>query len=83
VDGLAGDPCAVWNWGLGSRGLDSEENERGGSEGEPVMGSLGWYVTQILKWPGKKIFLGGGMTTFCQNVLYKPGAENHAEFRRI
>ena len=65
VDGLAGDPCGIWNWGLGTCKHNSEDNTTGSEEegcsGEPEAGSLGWYITQILQWPGKKLFLGGGM----------------------
>lgn len=43
LDGLAGDPMAMWNWSLGG------------------VGSLGWYITRILRdWHGKKLLLGGG-----------------------
>ncbi|CEL60369.1 histone deacetylase 1/2 [Rhizoctonia solani AG-1 IB] len=50
VDGLAGDPYAVWNWDI------DIENE----------GSLGWCVQKVMQWVGarekhlKVIFLGGG-----------------------
>jgi histone deacetylase 8 len=50
VDGLAGDPYAVWNWDI------EIENE----------GSLGWCVQKVMQWVGarekhlKVIFLGGG-----------------------
>ncbi|TFK66344.1 histone deacetylase complex protein [Pluteus cervinus] len=44
VDGLAGDPCATFNWSLGS------------SEGS-LSWCLKRVLTQ---WPGKKILLGGG-----------------------
>lgn len=48
VDGLAGDPCATWNWSLGGCA-------------EQVEGSMGWCIDRILnKWPGKKLLLGGG-----------------------
>ncbi|KAJ7154689.1 hypothetical protein C8R46DRAFT_1118133 [Mycena filopes] len=47
VDGLAGDPCAVFNWALG--GTEDEE------------GSLGWCVGRVVKeWRGRKLLLGGG-----------------------
>jgi len=44
VDGLAGDPNAVWNWGLNA------EHE----------GSLGWCVKQCVEWGPKVMLLGGG-----------------------
>lgn len=45
VDGLAGDPCATFNWSI------AQDEE----------GSLGWCVDRIVNhWPGKKLFLGGG-----------------------
>lgn len=44
VDGLSGDPLAIWNWGLNA------EDE----------GSLGWYVRGILAWGARTLFLGGG-----------------------
>jgi len=44
VDGLAGDPCATWNWSLG--------------EGEGSLGwCIGRLVKE---WPCKKLLLGGG-----------------------
>ncbi|KAJ7512578.1 histone deacetylase complex protein [Mycena galericulata] len=52
VDGLAGDPCAVFNWSLGPAGVQGE------GEGE---GSLSWCVRQVVEgWRGKKLLLGGG-----------------------
>ncbi|CAE6469219.1 unnamed protein product [Rhizoctonia solani] len=50
VDGLSGDPYAVWNWDI-----DIEKE-----------GSLGWCVRKLMQWVGargkniKAIFLGGG-----------------------
>ncbi|KAF8734939.1 deacetylase, partial [Rhizoctonia solani] len=50
VDGLAGDPYAVWNWDI-----DVEKE-----------GSLGWCVHRVMQWTGprggglKIVFLGGG-----------------------
>jgi len=45
VDGLAGDPCATFNWCL-----DREIN-----------GSMGWCVERVLKeWKVKTLLLGGG-----------------------
>lgn len=50
VDGLAGDPYAMWNWDI-----DVERE-----------GSLGWCVWRVMQWVGaagkglKVIFLGGG-----------------------
>ncbi|KAJ1302205.1 hypothetical protein OPQ81_001030 [Rhizoctonia solani] len=50
VDGLAGDPYAVWNWDI-----DVKQE-----------GSLGWCVQRLMRWVGargkrlKVIFLGGG-----------------------
>ncbi|EUC55380.1 histone deacetylase family protein [Rhizoctonia solani AG-3 Rhs1AP] len=50
VDGLAGDPYAVWNWDI-----DVERD-----------GSLGWCVQKAMEWVGargkqlKIVFLGGG-----------------------
>ncbi|KIO28234.1 hypothetical protein M407DRAFT_6876 [Tulasnella calospora MUT 4182] len=43
-DGLAGDPCAVFNWCI-----DVEEK-----------GSMGWCVGRILEWKSKTLLLGGG-----------------------
>jgi histone deacetylase 8 len=44
VDGLAGDPCATWNWSLGG--------------GQGSLGwCIGRIIEQ---WPGKKLLLGGG-----------------------
>lgn len=43
-DGLAGDPCAVFNWSI-----DVEEK-----------GSMGWCVERILEWNCKTLLLGGG-----------------------
>ena len=46
VDGLAGDPYAIWNWGLG--GVDTP-------------GSLGWCVQRVVEgWNVKTLLLGGG-----------------------
>lgn len=40
VDGLAGDPCKVWNWTI-----DAE-----------LPGSLGWCVNRVLHhWQGRKV----------------------------
>ncbi|KAF8324344.1 histone deacetylase complex protein [Cantharellus anzutake] len=44
VDGLAGDPCGVFNWGLD---LNDE-------------GSLGWCVNECLSWELRTVLLGGG-----------------------
>ena len=44
VDALAGDPCAVFNWGLGLN----------------TQGSLGWCVNECLSWDLKTVLLGGG-----------------------
>jgi histone deacetylase 8 len=44
VDGLSGDPMAVWNWGV-------DLNERG---------SMGWMVNEILQWRCRTLLLGGG-----------------------
>lgn len=44
VDGLAGDPCATFNWSLG---------DSAGSMGWCVQKVLN-------EWPGKKLLLGGG-----------------------
>lgn len=45
VDGLAGDPCATFNWCL-----DRE-----------VEGSMGWCIERVMKeWKGRKLALGGG-----------------------
>jgi len=44
VDGLAGDPCATWNWSLGG--------------GDGSMGWCIDRI--IKEWPGKKLLLGGG-----------------------
>ncbi|KAH8829748.1 histone deacetylase 8 [Flagelloscypha sp. PMI_526] len=49
VDGLAGDPCATWNWSLGpAEGETSDE------------GSLGWFVKQVQNWGKPLLVLGGG-----------------------
>jgi histone deacetylase 8 len=45
VDGLAGDPCAIWNLGLD---IDAS-------------GSLGWMVHRALQWNKKTLLLGGGL----------------------
>lgn len=47
VDGLAGDPNAIWNWGLD---VDLE-------------GSMGWCVDQCLQWRHKTLLYGGGKAT--------------------
>jgi histone deacetylase 8 len=44
VDGLAGDPNAIWNWGIDVR----DE------------GSMGWCVNRSLSWGPKILLLGGG-----------------------
>ncbi|KAG9124835.1 hypothetical protein FRC07_010076 [Ceratobasidium sp. 392] len=49
VDGLVGDPHAVWNWDL-----DIERE-----------GSMGWYIQRIMRWVKERnevkvVFLGGG-----------------------
>jgi len=48
VDGLAGDPCATWNWSLGG--------------GDGSMGWCIDRI--IKEWPGKKLLLGGGVFEF-------------------
>jgi hypothetical protein len=45
VDGLAGDPCAKWNWCIDRQ----------------IEGSLGWCVERILQWNCGTLLLGGGM----------------------
>jgi len=45
ADGLAGDPCAKWNWCI-DRGIE---------------GSLGWCVERVLQWNCGTLLLGGGM----------------------
>jgi hypothetical protein len=45
VDGLAGDPCAIWNWSLAA--------------GEGSMGWC--ITRIVNEWTGKKLFLGGGI----------------------
>ena len=54
VDGLAGDPCATWNWALG------------GEEGS--MGWCVDRIVRI--WKGKKVFLGGGKYTWAELILF-------------
>jgi histone deacetylase 8 len=44
VDGLSGDPMAIWNWGI-------DLNETG---------SMGWIVNEILQWRCRTLLLGGG-----------------------
>jgi acetoin utilization deacetylase AcuC-like enzyme len=49
VDGLAGDPYAMWNWDV-----DAERE-----------GTVGWCVQRVMKWVAtgtglKVVFLGGG-----------------------
>lgn len=44
ADGLAGDPCATFNWSI------AVEEE----------GSMGWCVNQALSWNCKTLLLGGG-----------------------
>ena len=44
VDGLAGDPHAVWNWGID---VSAE-------------GSMGWCLQQAMTWGPKLLLLGGG-----------------------
>jgi histone deacetylase 8 len=48
VDGLAGDPCATWNWSLG------------GSDGS-LGWCIGRIIKE---WSGKKLLLGGGRLEF-------------------
>jgi histone deacetylase 8 len=48
VDGLAGDPCATWNWSLGG--------------GNGSLGWCIERI--VNKWPGKKLLLGGGRLVF-------------------
>ena len=45
VDGLAGDPCAKWNWCIDRH----------------IEGSLGWCIERILKYNRGTLLLGGGM----------------------
>lgn len=45
VDGLAGDPCAKWNWCIDRQ----------------IEGSLGWCIERILQWNCGTLLLGGGM----------------------
>jgi histone deacetylase 8 len=45
VDGLAGDPCAIWNWSLAAAE---------GSLGWCI-------ARIVNEWGGKKLFLGGGI----------------------
>jgi histone deacetylase 8 len=47
VDGLAGDPCAIWNWEI-----DVEKE-----------GSLGWCVKKVMSWKRKTLVLGGGASS--------------------
>lgn len=61
VDGLAGDPCATWNWSLGS-----EEGSLGWCIGRVIK-----------EWPGKKLLLGGGTKAFpshCPTRMLTPAA---------
>lgn len=44
ADGLAGDPCAVWNWELDVG----------------IQGSMGWCLEHLLNWECKTLLLGGG-----------------------
>jgi histone deacetylase 8 len=44
VDGLAGDPMAIWNWSI-------DLNEKG---------SMGWILNEILQWRCRTLLLGGG-----------------------
>jgi histone deacetylase 8 len=45
VDGLAGDPCSIWNWSLGN--------------GQGSLGWC--IARIVNEWQGRKLFLGGGM----------------------
>lgn len=52
VDGLAGDPCGVWNWSLGGGAGESDA---------AAEGSLGWCVGRVVReWGCKVLLLGGG-----------------------
>lgn len=46
VDGLAGDPCSIWNLGLDVN----------------LAGSLGWVVQNVMDWDKRTLLLGGGIT---------------------
>jgi histone deacetylase 8 len=50
ADGLAGDPCGVWNWSSGGEGDGST----------PEDGSMGWCVQQACSWGCKVLLTGGG-----------------------
>jgi hypothetical protein len=57
ADGLAGDPCGVWNWSAG--GQAGNDDRRDGFEG-PEEGSMGWCVQQACAWGCKVLLTGGG-----------------------
>ena len=44
VDGLSGDPMAIWNWNI-----DMSEK-----------GSMGWILNEIFGWRSRTLLLGGG-----------------------
>jgi histone deacetylase 8 len=52
ADGLAGDPCSIWNWSS-SGSTPSEEDG-------PEKGSLGWCIQQACAWGCKVLLTGGG-----------------------
>lgn len=61
VDGLASDPCAIWNLGLDVH----------------ISGTLGWMVHQALQWDQKTLLLGGGLCILqpgARNFHEAPGA---------
>lgn len=63
VDGLAGDPCAIWNWSVGGANGDGNGDvdvDVIDQEGGGGVGSLGWCVRRALGWAGKTVLLGGG-----------------------
>jgi histone deacetylase 8 len=70
VDGLAGDPCATWNWSLGG--------------GEGSLGWYVGRI--IKEWPGKKLLLGGGRLKFFVQLylplILRPGGYNSPNVAR-
>jgi histone deacetylase 8 len=52
ADGLAGDPCSIWNWSSGGSTPAKEEG--------PEEGSMGWCVQQACAWGCKVLLTGGG-----------------------
>jgi histone deacetylase 8 len=52
ADGLAGDPCSIWNWSSG--GASSAMGDG------PEEGSMGWCVQQACGWGCKVLLTGGG-----------------------